>query len=111
MLDSHDLDVVLKPGPPSHLVLRGNYGDRIHRKFRMSRQGVRWRFQRVMDMYVAAFETILTIERTFGADLRTDASRISRERYELRQQLAAEMFRPANAMRDEEAAGSGDTGG
>ena len=37
----------------------------------MSRQGVRWRFQRLLgDVYVSAFESILFIERTLGPQLR-----------------------------------------
>ena len=48
----------------------------------MTRQGVRWRFQRLLsDIYVSAFETILFIEKTFGTQLREHATRISRERY------------------------------
>jgi len=31
------------------MVLRGTYGEKIHRAFRMSRQGVRWRFWRVLN--------------------------------------------------------------
>ena len=96
---SHDLRVELKADRPSRLVLRCNYGDKIDRSFRMTRQGVRWRFQRVMDMYIAAFETILTVERTFGTDLRQDAIRVSRERYELRQQLASEFVSASDLAR------------
>lgn len=36
------------------IILRQNYGDHIESNFRMTRQGVRWRFQRTMDMYIAA---------------------------------------------------------
>jgi len=32
---------------PSYMVLKGTYGEKIHKIFRMSRQGVRWRFQRL----------------------------------------------------------------
>ena len=99
LLASHDLRVELKADRPSRLVLRCNYGDKIDRSFRMTRQGVRWRFQRVMDMYIAAFETILTVERTFGTDLRQDAIRVSRERYELRQQLASEFVSASDLAR------------
>ena len=72
------------------MVLKGTYGEKIHRTFGMTRQGVRWRFQRVMgDMYVSAFETILFIEKIFGTELREYAMRISKERYELRQKALA----------------------
>ena len=87
LLESGDLWVELKPGDPSHMILRGTYGHRIHKTFRMTRQGVRWRFQRVFSqIYVSAFETILSIERIFGAELREHAIRISRERYALCQE-------------------------
>lgn len=50
-------------------------------------------------MYIAAFETILTVERTLGTDLRQDAVRVSRERHELRQQLAAEFVSASDMAR------------
>jgi len=57
--------------------------------FRMSRQGVRWRFQRLFNRaYVDAFETILFVETTFGTQLRDHAIRISKERYTLRREIA-----------------------
>lgn len=69
------------------MVLRGTYGEKIHRTYQITRQGVRWRFQRVFgDIYVSAFETILAIETILGTRLRDHAIRISRERYKLRQQ-------------------------
>jgi len=78
------------------MVLKGTYGERIHKTFRMSRQGVRWRFQRLFShVYVEAFETILMIEKTFGTELRDYAIRISRERYEVRQEAVREGFRTA----------------
>ncbi len=88
LMDSKDLWVELKPGKPSHMVLRGTYGEMIHKTFRMTRQGVRWRFQRLFsDIYVNAFEVILLIEKTFGTQLREYAIRISKERYTLRQEI------------------------
>lgn len=98
-MDSRELSVELKPARPSYLILRGNYGEKIDHAFRMSRQGVRWRFQRVMDMYISAFETILTIERGFGSELRDMAVRVSRERHEARRQRAAE-FQSANQLNE-----------
>ncbi|GEM_PF-2081709 len=33
---------------------KGTYGDHIHRAFKMTRQGVRWRFQRLLgDIYIS----------------------------------------------------------
>ena len=85
-MNSKDLWVELRPGRPSNLVLKGTYGDRIHQAFRMSRQGVRWRFHRAFsEMYVSSFETILFIEKAFGTQLREHAIRISKERYDERQ--------------------------
>ena len=87
LMESRDLSVELQAGRPSYMILRGTYGEKVHETFRMTRQGVRWRFQRVFsDIYVSAFETILTIEKAFGPTLRDHAIRISKERYALRQQ-------------------------
>ena len=88
LMDSKDLSVELKPGDPSYMVLRGTYGEKIHKAFRVTRQGLRWRFQHVFgDIYIKAFETILLIEKTFGTQLREYAIRISQERYALRKEI------------------------
>ena len=98
-MGSRDLYVELKPDRPSHMVLKGTYGQRIHEAFRMSRQGVRWRFWRLLnDIYVSAFETILFIEKTFGTQLRDHAIRISRERYALRQEITRNGFQTADSL-------------
>jgi hypothetical protein len=84
------------------MVLKGTYGEKIHKTFRMTRQGVRWRFQRLFNhVYVEAFETILMIEKTFGTQLRDDAVRISRERYALRQQALGAGFQSAGGFSKE----------
>jgi len=81
------------------MVLRGTYGDKIHKTFRMSRQGVRWRFWRIFNQaYVAAFESILTIEKAFGTQLRPHAIRISKERYSLRQEVLQSGFQNAHTL-------------
>lgn len=99
LIEAHDLRVDLRVGTPSTMILRGTYGHRIHNAFRMSRQGVRWRFWRIFnDMYVSAFETILFIEQTYGPELREHALRISRERYELRQRMAQHGFQSAEPL-------------
>lgn len=99
LMESHDLSVELRAGKPSYLVLRGTYGDKMHKAFRMSRQGVRWRFHRLFnDVYVASFEAIMLIERTFGPQLRDHAVRISQERYELRQRLQENGFQSADTL-------------
>ncbi len=108
-MESKDLWVELKRDTPSYMVLRGTYGDRVYRSFRMSRQGVRWRFRRVYnDIYVSAFETILFIERIFGTHLREYAIRISKERYALRQEInrsgfvSANLFQQRSATKDDD---------
>ena len=91
--------VELKPGKPSYMVLKGTYGEKIHDTFRMTRQGVRWRFQRLFNqVYVEAFLTILMIEKTFGTQLWEHAVKVSRERYQVRQEAVGEGFRTANAV-------------
>ena len=95
-MESKDLWVELKPNRPSYMVLKGTYGEKIHKTFGMTRQGVRWRFQRLFcHVYVEAFETILMIEKVFGTELRDYAVRISRERYEMRQEILKEGFKTA----------------
>jgi len=96
---SKDLWVELKPGRPSYMVLKGTYGEKIHKTFRMTRQGVRWRFQRLFNhVYVEAFETILMIEKTFGMQLRDYAIRISTERYEARRGARKRGFQAADEL-------------
>ncbi len=98
-MDSKDLWVELKPGRPSSMVLKGTYGEKIHKTFRMTRQGVRWRFWRLFnDIYVSAFETILFLEKAFGPELREHAIRISRERYALRQRAREASFQSADRL-------------
>ena len=104
LMESKDLWVDLRPGRPSYMVLRGTYGEKIHKTFRMTRQGVRWRFHRLFnDIYVSAFETILFIEKSFGSQLRDHAIRISRERFELRQRVADNSFCGADTLHSQPA--------
>jgi hypothetical protein len=93
LMDSKDLRVELKPGRPSYMILKGTYGEKIHKTFGLTRQGVRWRFQHLfVYKYVEAFETIIFIEKIFGSQLRDYAIRISRERYALRQKSLETVF-------------------
>jgi len=81
------------------MVLCGTYGEEIHKAFRMTRQGVRWRFQHLLgDIYIRAFETILLVEKTFGTQLREYAIRISKERYALRQEIENSGFQSADEL-------------
>jgi hypothetical protein len=101
LMELKELWVELRPDRPSYIVLKGTYGDRVHEAFRMSRQGVRWRFHRLFnEVYVSAFETILFIERIFGPELREHAIRISKERYELRRQAMQNGFQSADSLED-----------
>ena len=87
LTESKDLWVELKPDNPSYMGLKGTYGKKIHKTFRVTRQGVRWRFQRLFNrVYVEAFLTILMVEKIFGTQLREYAIKISKERYTLRQE-------------------------
>ncbi|MFC1761159.1 hypothetical protein ACFL6U_03665 [Planctomycetota bacterium] len=98
-MDSKDLWVELKPASPSYMVLKGTYGEKINKAYRMTRQGVRWRFQRLFNsVYVEAFETILMIEKVFGTQLRDHAVRISRERYEARREAMKVGFQGADEL-------------
>jgi hypothetical protein len=111
LMASKDLSVELKPGRPSHMVLCGTYGEKVHRAFRMSRQGVRWRFWHLFnEIYVESFEVILLIEKAFGTELREHAIRISKERYELRQEALQTGFQSADILtgKGEAAAGPAD---
>jgi len=85
LMDHADLRVVRRS---DRLILRQNYGDHIASNFRMTRQGVRWRFQRTMDMYISAFQTILLIEQTLGSEVREMAIAASRARHEIHESPA-----------------------
>jgi hypothetical protein len=99
LMESKVLWVELRPDRPSYMVLKGTYGEKTHEAFRTTRQGVRWRFQRLFNnVYVSAFETILFIERIFGPELREHAIRISKERYELRRQAVQNGFQSADQL-------------
>jgi hypothetical protein len=85
LVESKDLSIELKQDGIKRLVLRQNYGDKIQTAFGMTRQGVRWRFQRLFnDIYVSAYESIYFVESQFGTALRQKALEIARERVELR---------------------------
>ena len=99
LMSSKDLWVEFQDNHPGYMVLRGTYGDKTHEAFRMTRQGVRWRFHRLFnDIYVSAFTTILFIEKTFGPELREHAVRISQEQYAARQQARQAEFQAAGQV-------------
>jgi len=85
LLDSKDLSIELKNDGLKRLILRKNYGDRIETEFGMTRQGVRWRFHRLMnEIYVSSLESLYFIESNFGNELRSMALEIAKERITLR---------------------------
>lgn len=84
LMADKDLWVELKQDGYKSMVLRGNYGSKIDKTFRMTRQGVRWRFQRLSDAYISALEAIYFVESTLGTNLRSMALEIAKERIEMR---------------------------
>jgi hypothetical protein len=93
LMESKDLWVELKPNRPSYMVLKRTYGEKIHKTFRMTRQGVKWSFHRLFNQaYIDAFSTILMIEKTFGTQLRENAIRISKQSYAMRQTELCQKF-------------------
>lgn len=84
LLEEKHLSIELKEEGLRRLVLKKNYGDRIEQAFGLTRQGVRWRFQRLFnEIYVHAYITICWVESSFGTELREKALAIARERLEL----------------------------
>lgn len=90
LLDEKELSIEPRHEGLKRLTLRKNYGDKIEREFGMTRQGVRWRFQRLLnEIYPSAYETILFVESSFGVELRVPAMAIARQRAELRREAMA----------------------
>ncbi len=88
LVDENDLWIELKEDGFKRLVLRNNYGSHIETRFGMTRQGVRWRFQRLFnDLYVNSYLTIFWIESNFGTELRQKAMAIAKEQVELRKKV------------------------
>ena len=91
LYESKALSIELKNDGMKRFVLRGNYGDKIESDFGVSRQGVRWRFQRILnEIYISAYESVYVIETLFGTHLRCDALKIVKERVSLRKKIQAE---------------------
>jgi hypothetical protein len=85
LLQSKELRVELKEDGVKRFVLHRNYGDKIESEFNLTRQGIRWRFQRLFnEIYISAYSTIYLVESLFGTQLRQMAMQIARERVELR---------------------------
>lgn len=94
LIDEKQLRIELVDNGVKHLVLRQNYGDKIEKSFNMTRQGVRWRFQRLLnEVYVEAYERILWLESAFGPNLRAHAVAIAKERAEMRRRILEQQQR------------------
>jgi len=88
LTQTKELWVDLKKDGYKRLILKGNYGDKIDQAFKMTRQGVRWRFYRLFNfIYISAYETIYFVETVFGTELRDKAIEIAKERIELRKKI------------------------
>ena len=96
LVESKDLSIELINDGLLRLVLRQNYGDRIESEFKMTRQGVRWRFQRLFnDVYLNAYLAIFWIESNFGVALRENIIQIAKQHVELTRKAQKTGFLPA----------------
>ena len=85
LLESKELSIELKEAGLKRFVLHRNYGDKIESEFNLTRQGIRWRFNRLFNqIYVNSYLAIFWIESNFGTELRKMALQIAREQIELR---------------------------
>jgi hypothetical protein len=80
LLEEKDLSIELRNNGLKYLILRKNYGSKIESYFKMTRQGVRWRFHRLFNrVYIDSYLAIFWIESSFGTQLRQDAITIAKE--------------------------------
>ena len=101
LMDEGSLWIERRMDFPSRFILHGNYGEHIERRFGMTRQGVRWRFQRLFNgIYVEAYEVVIFLEKLIGNDHRHDALAIAHDRFEARRRMLEEIdFMEANRYR------------
>jgi len=86
LIENKALSIELKEDGVKRLVLRKNYGDKIETYFGLTRQGVRWRFHRLVnEIYCSAYESIYLVESRFGTGLRPMVMEVAKERVELRE--------------------------
>jgi hypothetical protein len=96
LLESKEMSIELIDDGLLRLVLRQNYGDKIESEFKMTRQGVRWRFHRLFnEVYLNAYLTIFWIESNFGVGLREKVIRIAKQHVEVRKKAQKTGFMPA----------------
>ena len=94
LLDQKDLSIEFQEKGLKRLILRKNYGDHIEREYGMTRQGVRWRFERLFNrIYPEAYMILLFIESHFGTEMREKAMAIARQRVELQREALARQDR------------------
>ena len=101
LLDEDTLWIECTLEHPTRFVLRGNYGTHIEQKFGITRQGVRWRFERLFNqLYVDSFAVLVFIEKLLGSQYRQDALIIAHERFMSRQKTVQNhSFKEANSYR------------
>lgn len=88
LIEEKQLRIDVRNNGVHRFILRQNYGDKIEQAFGMTRQGVRWRFQRLFNhIYVEAYERILWMESSFGRELREHAVAIAQERAAIRRRI------------------------
>ena len=92
LLEEKELKIDLKEDGLKRFVLRQNYGDKIDKCFGMTRQGVRWRFYHLTEMYISSVEVIYFLESNFGTELRPMALEIAKERVALRKKASSKGF-------------------
>ena len=92
LVSDKELRIDLKEDGVKRLVLCQNYGDKVERSFNMTRQGVRWRFQHLGEIYISSLEAIYFLESNFGTELRPMALEIAKERVALRKKASSKGF-------------------
>ena len=108
LLEEKELKIDLKEDGLKRFVLRQNYGDKVEKCFGMTRQGVRWRFHHLTEMYISSLEVIYFLESNFGTELRPMALEIAKERVALRKKASSKGF--FDAYRREKEQKCGDPG-
>ena len=102
LLEEKELKIDLKEDGLKRFVLRQNYGDKVEKCFGMTRQGVRWRFHHLTEMYISSVEVIYFLESNFGTELRSMALEIAKERVALRRKASSKGFFDAYRRQNEE---------
>jgi hypothetical protein len=92
LVEEKELKIDLKEDGVKRFVLRQNYGDKVQKAFGMTRQGARWRFHHLFQIYAEAYEAIYFIESNFGIELRQMALEIAGERVALRKKASSRGF-------------------